>query len=176
MSSNRVRKLRQIFPVQSFSWSGDDLTIVTADPHLLYTGLTIQADNIDTAYDSVVGIITVVDANTFTISGKFTLGRFFQYQVVGFLPGQTGGVGVYTLPRSTGFPMVIQSYVSGIGGATYTMEVSMDGIHWIQLDSVTHSGTDGATDYKTIAPGWVYFRPNISIIGAETNLVLIVGE
>ena len=178
MSSSKTRKLRQIFSVQSFSWAGDNLTIVTAQPHLLYNGITVTAHNIDAAYDSVKGVVTVVDATTFTIAGTFTKGNFYQYQVDGFLPGQTGGIGSYSLPRSLAYPMVVQSYVKGTGGAAYKIQVSLDGQHWIDADggTISHTTVNDHTAYVTILPGWTYIRPNITSVGANTNLVIITGE
>ena len=176
MSSSKTHKLRQIFSVQSFSWTGDNLTIVTAQPHLLYNGITVTAHNIDAAYDSVKGAVTVVNATTFTIAGTFTKGNFYQYQVDGFLPGQTGGIGSYSLPRSLAYPVIVQSYVKGTGGAAYKVEVSMDSEHWIEAATVTHTTTTDDTGFVTIQPGWAYMRPNITSIGVNTNLVIIRGE
>ena len=176
MSSTKTHRLRQIFSVQSFSWSGDNLTIVTAVPHLLYSGVTVTAHNIDSAYDSVKGIVTVVNPTTFTIAGKFTRGSFYQYQVDGFLPGQTGGIGSYTMPRQLSYPMVIQTYVSGTGGATLAIEVSLDGAHWIQAATIQHAMTNDDTAFVTIEPGWAYLRPNITSIGANTMLSIITSE
>lgn len=177
MSTTKTHKLRQIFSVKSFSWAGDNLTIVTNTPHLLFNGVTVAAHNIDAAYDSVKGIVTVIDSTTFTITGKFTRGSFYQYQVDGFLPGQTGGVGSYSLPRALAYPLVVQSYVSGTGGATVALDLSLDGIHWVSSGStLTNTTVDQNTQFATIAPGWAYIRPNITTIGANTLLTIITGE
>jgi len=177
MSVTRAHKLRQIFPIESFSWVDDVLTIVTDAPHLLYDGIVVTAHNIDSAYDSVQGAVTVVDPTTFSITGQFTKGSFYQYQVDAFLPGQTGGIGVYPISRSLSYPTVVQSYVNGVGGASYKIQVSLDGEHWIDSENgaLAHTTVDEHTAFVTITPGWVYMRPNITSIGVATSLTVIVS-
>lgn len=92
--------------------------------------------------------------------------------------GMTGGQPSFTIPRGQGDTnAVMQSFVTGTGGATYTLELSQDGIHWITaVATVTHAGTTGDTAFVTISPAWAYGRINLSVIGAATTLTVLLGS
>ena len=77
-----------------------------------------------------------------------------------------------SLPRSTGAAAVVQSFVTGTGGAAYALDVSLDGVHWTSLASITHAGTTDDTQSATIAPNWAYGSVNITSIGASTKLTV----
>ena len=101
---------------------------------------------------------------------------FRSVYVNGYLSGQTGDKEEQTLPRATGTDSIIQSYVNGTAGASYTIQVSLDANHWINANTITHGTDNGNTTYATIKPGWAYMRANVASIGANTNLVIMTGE
>lgn len=178
MSTPRVKYLKQYFGITSATWNANVLTVVTPVAHNLYNGMTVTMVTPNNP-QQLTGTVTVSNTTTFTIACEAAknVGGWFQYFIAGFLPGQTGGVGAHTIPRGTGATMVVQSYVVGTGGATYTIDLSLDGVHWTASGTtVTHGTTDNDTQSATIAPGWAYMRPNITSIGAATNLVIMTAE
>ena len=178
MSTPRVKYLKQFFTITSANWDTNTLTVVTPVAHNLYNGMTVTMVTSNNP-QQLTGTVTVTNTTTFTIACEAAknVGGWYQYFITGFLPGQTGGVGAFTIPRGTGAAVVIQSYVSGTGGATYSVDLSLDGIHWVASGTtLTHAGTNNDTQSMTVAPGWAYMRPNITTIGAATNLVIMTAE
>lgn len=181
MSSQRVRKPKQFFPIESYSYDSANsiATIVanTAFTDLLYANASIYLDS-QIRQESYKSSVKTISGNTFTAS--VPVNQYIQtlthFSVDGYLPGQTGGQVSHTLPRGTGCDTVIQSYVSGSGGASYSIELSLDTEHWISFASVSHGTNDGNTSAVFIAPGWAYMRANLSSVGANTNLVLMTSE
>lgn len=185
MSTPRVRFLNQKIWISQTTWDAETetLTVECQVPHNLYTGaLAIVTSTLTLDHYNTPKPVTVISPTVFTVSFPGTEYTHFQYDVHpyvvvnGFLPGQTGGIGQYTLPRQTGNAAIVQSYVTGTGGASYAIEVSLDGIHWISAATITHTTTTDDTGFVTIEPGWAYIRPNITSIGTNTTLSIITGQ
>jgi len=174
MSVSRVKNSKQYFSIVDYSYNSGNITIV-ANNHLLYTGVPIYLTS-DRQYSAYYANATVTSANTFTVPATEYLQNLTHFAVDGFLSGQVGGQSPQTLPRGTGTDTIIQSYVNGAGGATFTVEVSLDKSHWISVGTIINANSSGNTAYLTIKPGWAYMRPNIGIVGSNTNLVIITGE
>ena len=122
--------------------------------------------------------IDVISTTKFTIATyqDFGLNTGTNLEVGYYSTGMTGGQDSLTLSSSTALVAVVQSHVSGVGGAVYTIEGSLDGLHW-STDAViiTHLGVDGNTQAATISPSWAYLRINITSIGAATRLYINLG-
>jgi hypothetical protein len=177
MSTSRVKYQKQFFPVASFVKDSVNgiITITTESNHGLFTGIPVTITS-GASYDAHTATITVTSANTFTIGCNKHMQNIDNYCINGFISGQTGPQAPQTLPRGTGCNTVIQSYVTGSGGASYSIDLSLNNDHWITLSSITHPTTSGNTQFVSIAPGWAYMRANLSSIGANTNLVLMTSE
>lgn len=181
MATTRVKYHKQYFPIKSYTFDSANsvATIVanTAYTNLLYANLAIYLASSSqyTDYKTSVG---TVSGNTFTASVATAqyIQNLSHFGVDGYLPGQTGGQAEQTIPRGTGAETVIQSYVSGTGGASYIIELSLNKTHWIASANVSHSNTNNNTGFITVSPGWAYYRANINSIGANTNLVIMSGE
>jgi streptogramin lyase len=89
----------------------------------------------------------------------------------------TGTKTAFTIAKSDASSAVFQSYVKGTGGATYQLEVSLDGSHWVNLgSSQVHTGSNDHTLAQTIEPNWVYGRLNISVLGASTKIYALLSS
>ena len=175
MALTRLQNIEQRFTATSFSWDATGL-LLTITSHKFIAGITVTVPNIDSAYDSITGVIQVVDANTIRVVSDPVLGRFAEVIVRGFLPGQTGYTDVYSIRKGEGSETVLQSWVTGTGGAAYNVELSMDGTHWINSATVTHTTVSGDTGGFTFTAGWAYIRFNITSLGASTILSIILGD
>lgn len=176
MSSKRVKYINQFFPINSYSFdSGNNVINVVANGHSLFTGTRVFLAS-GNRYEAYEKIATKTSANTFSVPSTSNISYLDNYYINGYLPGQTGTKEAQTLPRATGTETIVQSYVSGAGGASYTIDVSLDNSHWIPAGTITHATTDANTGYITISPGWAYMRANVVSIGANTNLVIMTGE
>lgn len=176
MSTSRVKYQKQFFPVESYVYDEANGKInITSTGHILFNNVSITLIS-GASYDALTGLATVINANTFSVPAITNLQFIDNYVVNGYLTNQTGTKPAQTLPRGTGTETIIQSYVSGTGGASYVIDVSLDTSHWIPVANVTHSNTNNDTGFITISPGWAYYRANINSIGANTNLVIMSGE
>lgn len=173
MSASRVKTVGQSFSIRTSSWSSNELTITTATNHLLYANTPVQ---IPTTMGTISAPANVLSANTFKITCDRLNQAPIEYVVPGFVTGQTGGQAKQSIQRGMSTQCVIQSFVTGTGGAQYNIDLSLDGDHWIQVGNVTHTTANNDTGYFVISPGWTYFRPNVVSIGANTLLSLIVGN
>jgi hypothetical protein len=102
--------------------------------------------------------------------------QYHLYQVKGYLPGQTGPQEAQAMQRGMNTDAIVQSYVTGTGGAAYTLEVSLDNSHFINAVSFTHSTTSGDTGFVAISPGWTHVRANVISVGANTLLTIMSGN
>lgn len=176
MSTQRVKYIKQFFPLTSYTYNNNVFSVV-ANNHLLFTGVPVYLTS-DRNYGAVKGIANVTSSNTFTVT---TEGTFFDQQLThfavdGYLPTQTGTKPEQTLPRATGTDTIIQTYTNGAGGASVSFDVSLDTSHWINVGTVTNASVSGNTNYITLKPGWAYYRANVVSIGADTNVVIMSGE
>lgn len=175
MSTSRVKYQKQFFAVSSFSKDSTTVTITSTEDHNLFDGIPVTITS-GASYDAHTATITVTSANTFTMGCTKHIQNIDNYCINGYITGQTGPQAPQTLPRGTGCNTVVQSYVTGTGGASYGVELSLDNDHWVSFATITHGTTSGNTQFTTIAPGWTYMRANLTSIGANTNLVLMTSE
>jgi len=176
MSSQRVRYIRQFFPIGSYTYNTTTATYsITANNHLLFEGVPVYL--VSEPYNTThLSTANVTSSNTFNVSCPSDLPKLSHYYVNGYLSNQTGVKPEHTLPRATGTETIVQTYVNGTGGASLSVDVSLDTQHWINVGSIVNGTASGNTGYITISPGWAYMRPNVVSIGANTNLVIMTGE
>ena len=177
MSLSRVKYVKQYYPIASYTYDtpNNSVTIVTANNHNVWSGLYISLVS-NLSYGACYGAANVISANTFTVKYSNYIDGLTNYEINGYLPNTSGPQAEQTLPRGTGTDTVIQSYVNGANGASYSIELSLDKTHWIYTANVTHANTDQDTAFITVKPGWAYYRANVFSIGNNTNLVLMSGE
>lgn len=177
MSVSRVRYIKQYFPITSYTYDPATSSFnILANSHPLFANVSVYLTS-DLQYSSVKGIANVTSSNTFSVATTTgDIKNLTHYSIDGFVTGQTGEKEAHTLPRATGTDTIIQSYVTGTGGASYNIDVSLDKAHWITMNTVTHGSASGNTMYVTLKPGWAYMRPNVVSIGANTNLVIMTAE
>lgn len=173
MALTRIQYLEQRLPIEAFEWDATGL-VVTITGHKIIEGFTVTAPNFHSAYNSVTGVVEVIDANNFRIVADQVLGSFTEIIVRGFM--STGYSPVYSIRKGEGAETVFQSWVTGTNGATFTAEFSMDGVHWINSANVIHTTTDGDTGGFTFTAGWAYLRLNITALGASTILTVVMGD
>lgn len=176
MSVSRVKFIKEYFPLTSYQIDGANNKInVVANSHNLFTGITVSLSS-DINYGSYTAPATVTSSNTFSVQipASINIQNLTNYYTFGYT--STGAKSGQTLPRATGTDTVIQSYVNGTGGATYTIDLSLDSTHWIAANTIVHGADSGNTSFVTIKPGWAYYRANVTALGANTNLVIMSGE
>lgn len=176
MSVSRVKYIKQFYPISSYIFDeANSSIVVTANNHVLYANADVYLAS-GTQYAAYKTKVISNTVNTFTVSATSNQSYLTDYYINGYVTGQTGAKEPQTLPRATGTETIIQSYVTGTGGASYSIDVSLDNSHWITTANVTHTTTNNDTGFITISPGWAYMRANINSIGANTNLVIMTGE
>jgi len=175
MAHTRFQYLGQTFPIESFVWDATGL-VCTITAHKLINGVVAKAINTSSSYDSVTGAVEVINANSFRIVSAPVLGSFKEVNVNCYLPTQTGTTKSYTLRKGEGSETVVQAYVIGTGGATVTPEMSMDGVAWRPLTLLTLTGTTLNSSHLSFTTGWCFIRLNIATLGANTQLVVVVGD
>lgn len=176
MGAQRHRVIKQEFAIASYSWNSNTLTINTTGNHLLFNGVNVTVYGENTYVIS--GTCTVANSTSFSIATTRVNDTFTKYSVESFLPTQTGTPDrtKYSIARGSDADFVIQSFVTGTGGASYNVDVSLDGIHWIPTANIVHSTANNDTTYLVISPGWLYFRPYLNSVGANTLLTIISGS
>ncbi len=177
-STQKVKTIKTILQFTA-TWAANVLTITTNQNHNLVTGDIVNL-KFDESPQVVLGAtVTVTGATTFTIpyTNQYAVPyKGGQVEIPYFITGQTGIVAIFTLARTnTGNP-IIQSYVTGIGGASYSVLGSLDGIHWTSIATVTHGTTTGDTQHTSITDSWVYFAISITSIGAATTLTVLASS
>ena len=176
MNTGRVKYITQDKQVRNHSWNNTNLIIDTTENHSLYNNVTVSLLNIE-RNEYVTGLANIISSNSFSIIPDKTLpGRYILYRIHGYLPGQTGPQSAQPIPRGLGSSAIIQSYVTGSNGASYSVEVSLDTEHWINVASVVHTTDTGDTAFITIIPGWTQYRTNITAIGNNTLLTVMTGQ
>jgi len=174
MSASRIKYFTQSGTIVSATWSNDVFTANTAVNHLLFNGVNVQLSGQSRTYD---GPVTVLANNQFSVPvTRDNLDNFSSYTVKGYLPGQTGPQNVQSMQRGMNTDAIVQSYVTGTGGAAYTLEVSLDNEHFINAVSFVHTTTSGDTGFVAVSPGWTHLRANVASIGANTLLTIMSGN
>jgi len=146
------------------------LSVTTAATHYLATGDKVSLT--DGQGRTEAGFpITVTGAATFTIQAR--LESFLSGIVVADV-FRTGSLGRQILSNSrssaNGAAAVIQSFVTGTGAASYTIDASLDGVHWTNIATITHAAITNDTQAGSVAPAWAFISINITAIGAATSL------
>ena len=173
MALTRIQYLERRLPIESFVWDSTGL-VVTITGHKITNGFTVTAPNLHSSYNSVSGIVEVIGVNSFRIVADEVLGSFTEVIVRGFT--NTGLTPSYSIRKGEGAETVVQSWVTGTGGCTFTVQFSMDGLHWIDSVNITHTTINNDTGGFTFTAGWAYMRLNITTLGANTILTVIVGD
>lgn len=171
MSSSKVRKFNRVLEFTA-TWATDTLIITTVGNHYLVSGDVVDVFAGHGAF-TIGATVTVIDATSFSVA---TIDAFSfldgKVHIDIFRTGQTGRF-VQTAPRSVGNAAVMQSFVVGTGGASYTIDGSLDGVHWTNIATVTHGILTGDTQFAQIAPMWAYISIDIRVIGADTSLKVL---
>lgn len=170
MSVSRVKYIKEYNPIVSYTYSSGTVS-VTANNHGLFTGIPVSLTS-DIHYSAVNGLANVTSANTFTVESYIHPQDLTHFSINGYI--STGVKEAQTLPRGRGIDSVLQSYTNGSGGATVSIDVSLDTENWISLGSMTVTSTNSA--YIFVSPSWAYYRANVSTLAANTNLVLMSSE
>lgn len=171
MSSSKVRKLNRVLDFTA-SWAGDVLTITTTGNHLLVTGdvVTIMSDM--SSPQILKGAVTVTNGTVFTMVASAMYSGFLRGKVTidFFRTGFTGDVW-FTSPNSSGLPGVIQSVVTGTGGATTEIYGSLNGVNYgTAIATLTNTTVTGNSQSASINTNWAYISAKITVIGAATKL------
>lgn len=156
------------------TWAAGVLTVNTTGNH--YLASTNTVDLVNATGDKLVDVaVTVTSGTQFTVATTESTAYLAGTVVIPyFSTGMTGVQAAESFARSLAVSSVVQSYVTGTGGASYTVNGSLDGVHWSAIGSaVTHAGTTNDTQSVAIEPGWMYITINISSIGAGTQLTVM---
>lgn len=169
MSSSKVRKLGQVLDFTAV-WATDVLTVTTLATQLV-TGdiVTLVSDQ---SPQILKGAVTVTNGTTFTMAAPKMYEGFLRGKVNidFFRTGFTGNVW-FTSPNSSGLAGVIQSVVTGTGGATTAINGSLNGVNFgTALATLTNTTVTGNSQSTTIAANWAWLAASISVIGAATKL------
>nr|QMP83659.1 MAG: hypothetical protein [Caudoviricetes sp.] len=171
MSVSRVKTIKQYFPITSYSYSSSNTTVsITANNHGLFTGIPVALTS-DKHYSAYNGSANVTSSNTFTVQSYVNPQDLTHFSIDGYIA--TGAGEAQTLPRGRGVDSVIQTYTNGAGGATVSIDVSLDIQHWINLGTMTVT-TNSA--FISVSPSWAYYRANVTSLTANSNLVLMSSE
>lgn len=170
MSNQRVTSISRKLPYTA-TYANGLLTVTTQSNHFLLTGDQVELHGA-TSINSINVNVTVLSVTEFTVPVEGDqINRYLKGEIIVkfFRAGQSGRF-IFNLARSSGSPGVLQSFVTGAGGAVYNLEFSLDGIHWVTGATITHPLIDGDSDFQTVAPAWVYASIDITSIGADTKL------
>lgn len=174
MSSQRVRYIKQFFPIDSYTNDSINGEIdVVANNHHLFSGATVYLTS-DKDYTNFKGVANVTSSNTFSVGCYLNQNTLTHYCVDGYLETQTGDKAAHSLPRAVGVDAIVQGYTTGVNGATLRVDVSLDDTHWIYANTLVL--TSNSTGFIKIPAGWAYMRPNVVSIGANTNLTVMTGD
>ncbi len=175
MSSSKVRTLAtQIQYTATFAattYPAGTLTVTTVSPHLLTTGQLVSLYFENTPQILANVSVTVTSSTVFTIS----ITDYNQIGLQGYvhIPYFNLGQPTYTItmPRATGAPSVLQSYITGTGGGSYVVNGSLDGVHLTSLGTITHGTTSGDTQYMYIPDAWPYLVLTSITIATAGNTI-----
>lgn len=146
------------------------LSVTTSATHYLATGDKVSLTDNQGRTESGFPII-VTGATTFTVQASLAS---FLSGIATFDVFRTGVLGrqIMSTARSSanGASAVIQSFVTGTGAASYTIDASLDGVHWTNIATITHGAITGDTQAGSVAPAWAFISINITAIGAATAL------
>ena len=75
----------------------------------------------------------------------------------------------------SGIPPTIQAYISGTGGATIELSVSIDGNVWSTLGTITLSTTDGDSGEIAVNQIWTKVRAKLTSIGSTSSVTVLAA-
>lgn len=174
MSSRKVKPFVRTLTVDTAVFQAGFLTttIHTKELHYLNNNevVTIRFQNFPQILLNVP--VTVTSTTAFSISTPYDYELHNSEIEVGFYShDMTGGQQSITLSSSTALSAVIQSWVSGTGTAVYTVEGSLDNVHWsTDTTIITHAAANNDTQALTIGVSWAYIRINLTSVGPATKL------
>lgn len=173
MSSRKVRPFVRKLTVDTAVFQSGFLTthIHTKELHYLNNGnvVTVRFPNFPQVLLNVP--VTVNSTTSFTIDTPYDYElRNADIEVGYYSHDMTGGQESITLASSTALSAVIQSFTEGTGGAVYSIEGSLDNVHW-STDTIiiTHLNANNDTQALTIGVSWAYLRVNITSVGPATK-------
>jgi hypothetical protein len=175
MSSRKVTPLVRTLTIVNSTYQptfGNTL-IDVLETHYLTTGdlITVRFLNVPQIFENVP--VTVTSGTAFTIDTPYDckIDSRGEIKVRFYSTGMTGTQSPITVNSTTALAAVMQLWTSGTGGAVYTVEGSLDGIHFNTDSNITtHLGVNGDTQAVVITVSWAYLRLNITSIGAATKL------
>ncbi len=146
------------------------LTVTTTGNHLLTSTNQVTVRSTNVAIASQQAVVTVTGATTFTIPQSEAYGGYVSIETDNFPTGFTGVTPSVGLGRTNGNSAVVQSVVTGTGGAVTVIEASLNGTAWSTIGTLTNTGVDGNAQFLTIEPAWAFVRANVTSVGASTKL------
>jgi len=171
----------QTFTPTEVTLAGGVLTFGFATNHLLTTGQTIKVQWIGSPVAFTTTVASTPTGTSLTANvpstGNGPIGPnpkidcfvTASYYTTGF----TGATAAVSYKNNSTRPGVVQSYVTGTGGAAYTLQISLDGSHWIDINTITHLTVTDDTQYTIIDPTINFVRASITSIGAATQLTIM---
>lgn len=177
MSASRVKTFKRELNYSAVFTSPNVVTFTTPTAHFLVTGNLVDIIELVGTAQLPNMAVTVINATSFTLTGAFATDYWASGKIIirNFSTGMTG-LQVMTSPRNQTGSAVIQSFVTGTGTAVYTINGSLDGLHWTVLATITHAATTGDTQFLVVEPSWAYIGINITSIGAATTLAVLFSS
>ena len=179
MSSKKVKRIFRISVCSNVVQSGAGpytYTCTTTAPHYLAVGdvFDITFTNPPQRIYSVSAISGTTESTVvFSLSDTISINVNAIIVTYFYSTSMTGAQDSFTLPLAEGARGIIQSFVSGNGGATYVLEVSLNGTNWNTLATIVHASSDGDTTFTSVIDPWSYYRVNITSVGTATKLYVL---
>lgn len=79
----------------------------------------------------------------------------------------------FSFDAAAGVPGTIQAFVKGTGGASVIVQVSLNGLNWVTLGTITLSTVDGDSGAIGVNQVWSYVRAQIASVGASTTVTVL---
>lgn len=183
MSTSRVKKITRALKTSNVVITGAGpytFTLTTTAAHGLDVGDVIDAMIFANSNQIIQQITTLAGTTGSTIvfeyAEKFDVNKEANLIIGFYNTGMTDGQATFSLPIHEGARGIVQSYVSGTGGASYKLQGSLNGVNWTDIATVTHAGIDGDSTSTGIVDPWMFFRINITSIGAATKLYVLAAS
>jgi hypothetical protein len=151
-------------------------TITVDDTHYLLSGdlVTVRFKNAPQLLTDIP--VTVTSATSFSVItvNDDRIQEDGEIEIGYYSAGQTGSMQSITLSNTTGAAAVLQSFVTGVGGAAYTVYGSLDNLHWTPDSAglITHAAVNDDTQFAIIAPAWLWIKVVLTSVGAGTKLTI----
>lgn len=171
----RIISIQREIKIVSASWAADEWTLTTAANHYLVPTDTLTF--IDPYNPQHYNVTLAASTAGTTIKFASTDRKIkFPEKVFTdiFRTGLTGGQDKFTFSFGQPPSAIIQSYVTGTGGAVFDVEASMTGQHWQSIATVTLAAS--SHEFVKITDPWAYGRLKITSIDAATTLKAVMGS